>query len=83
MAIFSPLVRYGLMALGLAGAATAVPAQAQTTIKAVMNSDLKILDPIWTTAYITRNHGFQIYIDQLGSTLAVCIDRISSQFRAS
>ena len=28
MAIFSPLVRYGLMALGLAGAATAVPAQA-------------------------------------------------------
>ena len=28
MVIFSPLVRYGLMALGLAGAATAVPAQA-------------------------------------------------------
>ncbi|HET6525856.1 hypothetical protein [Sphingopyxis sp.] len=28
MAIFSPFARYGLMALGLAGAATAVPAQA-------------------------------------------------------
>ena len=28
MAIFSPFVRYGLMALGLVGAATAVPAQA-------------------------------------------------------
>jgi hypothetical protein len=28
MAIFSPFVRYGLMALGFVGAATAVPAQA-------------------------------------------------------
>ena len=27
-------------------------ASAQTTIRAVMHSDLKILDPIWTTAYI-------------------------------
>jgi len=26
-----------------------------------MHSDLKILDPIWTTAYITRNHGYLIY----------------------
>jgi len=26
-----------------------------------MNSDLKILDPIWTTAYIVRNHGYMIY----------------------
>ena len=36
-------------------------AQAQTTLKAVMHSDLKIVDPIWTTAYITRNHGYMIY----------------------
>jgi peptide/nickel transport system substrate-binding protein len=26
-----------------------------------MHSDLKIVDPIWTTAYITRNHGYMIY----------------------
>jgi peptide/nickel transport system substrate-binding protein len=40
----------------------AVPAaQAQTTVRAVMHSDLKIVDPIWTTAYITRNHGYMIY----------------------
>src|SRR5712671_4394109 len=44
--------------VGLVGAA---PAQAQTTIKAVMHSDLKILDPIWTTAYIQRNYGYMIY----------------------
>jgi peptide/nickel transport system substrate-binding protein len=33
----------------------------QTTLRVVMHSDLKILDPIWTTAYITRNHGYMIY----------------------
>jgi peptide/nickel transport system substrate-binding protein len=37
------------------------PALAQTTLRAVMHSDLKILDPIWTTAYIVRNHGYMIY----------------------
>jgi peptide/nickel transport system substrate-binding protein len=31
------------------------------TLKAVMHSDVKIVDPIWTTAYITRNHGYMIY----------------------
>jgi peptide/nickel transport system substrate-binding protein len=36
-------------------------ADAQGTLRAVMHSDLKILDPIWTTAYITRNHGYMIY----------------------
>src|SRR5215470_18611188 len=39
----------------------AAPAFAQTTLRAVMHSDLKILDPIWTTAYIVRNHGYMIY----------------------
>ena len=42
--------------LGFAGAA-----QAQTTLRVVNHSDLKILDPIWTTAYIVRNHGYMIY----------------------
>ena len=39
----------------------AAPAQAQTTLRVVMHSDLKILDPIWTTAYIVRNHGYMVY----------------------
>ena len=43
-------------ALGIAGTA-----QAQTTFRVVNHSDLKILDPIWTTAYIVRNHGYMIY----------------------
>lgn len=43
-----------------AGAMLAGPAAAET-LRAVMHSDLKIVDPIWTTAYITRNHGYMIY----------------------
>ena len=41
----------------------AAPALAQQprTLKAVMHSDVKIVDPIWTTAYIARNHGYMIY----------------------
>jgi ABC-type transport system substrate-binding protein len=37
------------------------PVCAQSTLRVVMHSDLKIVDPIWTTAYITRNHGYMIY----------------------
>ena len=46
-----------------AATALALPtaASAQVTLKAVMHSDLKIVDPIWTTAYITRNHGYMVY----------------------
>ncbi len=51
------LVVPGLVAL----AAGAPPVQAQTTLRVVMHSDLKIIDPIWTTAYIVRNHGYMIY----------------------
>ncbi len=47
-----------LAALVMAGSASA---QTQTTLKVVMLSDLKILDPIWTTAYIVRDHGYMIY----------------------
>ncbi len=31
------------------------------TIRAVMNSDLKILDPIWTTAYVQRGFGYLVW----------------------
>jgi len=36
-------------------------AVAQSTLRLVPNADLKILDPIWTTAYISRNHGYLVY----------------------
>jgi peptide/nickel transport system substrate-binding protein len=31
------------------------------TLKFVSQNDLKVLDPFWTTAYISRNHGYMIY----------------------
>ncbi|HJQ60902.1 MAG TPA: ABC transporter substrate-binding protein, partial [Vineibacter sp.] len=45
----------------LSTALVASGAHAQTTLRVVAHSDLKVLDPIWTTAYITRNHGYLIY----------------------
>ena len=50
-----------IAAAAIAAIGLAAPAHAQKTLRAVMHSDLKILDPIWTTAYIVRNHGYMIY----------------------
>ena len=36
-------------------------AQGSRVLKFVPQSDVTILDPIWTTAYVTRNHGFMIF----------------------
>jgi peptide/nickel transport system substrate-binding protein len=50
-----------------------LPAQAQKTLKAAMHSDLKIIDPIWTTALITLDHSYLIYdtLFAMDETLAV------------
>ncbi len=43
-------------------ALTTAQSQDQTkTLRVVPQADLKILDPIWTTAFVTRNHGYMIY----------------------
>jgi peptide/nickel transport system substrate-binding protein len=41
--------------------ASSALAQSSRTLRVVMHSDLKIIDPVWTTAYIARNHGYMIY----------------------
>lgn len=54
----------GTVLAGMAVLATALPAskaEAQVTLRNVMHSDLKIIDPIWTTAYIQRNYGYMVY----------------------
>ena len=59
------MLRRSLLALsGLLLLAGPASAQSDKTLRVVMHSDLKILDPVWTTAYIVRNHGYLIY-DQL------------------
>jgi peptide/nickel transport system substrate-binding protein len=46
--------------VSLAGAS--LPALAQTkTLKIVAHADVKILDPTFTTAYISRNFGYMVY----------------------
>src|SRR5688500_2159109 len=47
---------------GLLAAAPVLDAAAQQKVlKFIPQADLRILDPIATTAYITRNHGYMVY----------------------
>ncbi|MRX50533.1 ABC transporter substrate-binding protein [Paracoccus sp. S-4012] len=45
----------------IASTALTGAAWAETTITAVMHSGLRVLDPVITTAHITRNHAYMIY----------------------
>ena len=49
-----------LVCFWFAGAAADTP-KPGGTLKFIPHADLKIIDPIWTTAYISRNHGYMIY----------------------
>ena len=59
------LLRSALSAAGIALAfsvgSTPLAIAAGKTITAVMHSDLRIIDPGFTTAYITRDHGYMVY----------------------
>ena len=57
MSILIRILRMAALALCLA----AGPASAQsatTTLRFIPQADLRSIDPIWTTAYITRNFGY-------------------------
>ena len=60
---FAPRLTLSVLAFSvLALSAPASPALAAgKTITAVMHSDLRILDPIFTSAYISRDHGSVSY----------------------
>ena len=62
MKMFTP-PRRTLGAALLAGTTVLTPlaAGAETTITAVMHSGLRVLDPVITTAHITRDHAYMIY----------------------
>ena len=54
----------GLTALLMGGMSVFSFAQAgghESVLRVIPHADLKNLDPIWTTAYISRNHGYLIY----------------------
>jgi len=55
-----------LMSIALAAALFGTTAHAATqepskVLHVVPQADLKILDPIWTTAFVTQRHGYMIY----------------------
>jgi peptide/nickel transport system substrate-binding protein len=36
-------------------------ANAAKTLRFIPQTDVQVLDPIWTTAYVTRNHGYMVF----------------------
>lgn len=55
------LLKRSVQALAVAGVLAASPVHAETVLNVNMHSDLKIVDPIWTTAYMSRNYGYMVY----------------------
>ncbi len=51
----------GAAALAGYGAGRNARAADTKTLRFIAQSDLRVLDPIWTTAYITRNHGYMVF----------------------
>ena len=58
---FNRAIVAGAGAAMLPGAVRRALGAAKKTLKFIPQADLKNIDPIWTTAYITRNHGYLVY----------------------
>ncbi|MBO0709889.1 MAG: ABC transporter substrate-binding protein [Acetobacteraceae bacterium] len=60
-----------LVGAGAGVAALAAPrlarAAGERVLKFIPQSDLTVLDPIWTTAYVTRNHGYMVFDTLFGT----------------
>jgi len=50
-----------IASLAALAAVCSAPLVSAQTLKAVLHSDLKVLDPIWSGAYIVRSHGYMVY----------------------
>src|SRR6202049_1073922 len=63
MTSFTRMLRTGALAMALAlfFAAPALTQTAPKTLRFIPQADLRSLDPIWTTAYITRNFGYMVF----------------------
>jgi len=61
MTVLSPAFRRHAFAALVASTALTGAAWAETTVTAMMHSGLRVLDPIITTAHITRDHAYMIY----------------------
>lgn len=81
--MFYPSLRgFAAAALIAAAAGIAVAQEPVKTLRAVPTSDLKVLDPIWTTATISQNHGYMIYdtlfgLDAQGKVQPQMVDKFT------
>jgi peptide/nickel transport system substrate-binding protein len=72
-----------LSALALSAALTSQAMAAGKTITAVMHSDLRVLDPGLTTAYITRDHGYMVYDTLLATDSSFQIQPQMAEWKVS
>ena len=56
-----PVMASMIALAALSGSMAVTGPAAAATITAVMHSDLRVIDPGFTTAYITRDHGYMVY----------------------
>jgi peptide/nickel transport system substrate-binding protein len=63
------IVEGGVAAAGAVtlGAPWVTAQQSRPTLRFAAHADLKVLDPVWTTAYITRNHAYLVYDTLFGT----------------
>src|SRR5467141_4126607 len=57
----SPFQTIAMVALILSLAPAAGRAEALKTLRFITQADLRSIDPIWTTAYVTRNFGYLVF----------------------
>ncbi len=67
MTISRIAVAVAVTATIVAGSGTALAQGDPKVLRIVPHSNLSILDPIWTTAYMSRNHGYMIYDTLFGT----------------
>jgi peptide/nickel transport system substrate-binding protein len=60
-------MRKTLVAAAILAAALSPAAAQDTVLRVVPHSNLNILDPIWTTQYMARNHGYMVYDTLFGT----------------
>src|SRR6267378_6959614 len=72
-----------LSVLALSAAMTSQAVAAGKTITAVMHSDLRVIDPGLTTAYITRDHGYMVYDTLLATDSSFKIQPQMAEWKVS
>jgi peptide/nickel transport system substrate-binding protein len=72
-----------LSVLALSAALTSQAVAAGKTIAAVMHSDLRVIDPGLTTAYITRDHGYMVYDTLLATDSSFKIQPQMAEWKVS